>query len=125
MEPAKGCAQNTRDNVGALFLVVKMRPPNATTAIVARELALRLAELSFPPDAIRTPGVAHVLADRLSRVYAPGGPGKVDKTIHPALQDAQLTEVPERNSSWYRTSEARLRQWVYRGGRACLQIRIS
>ena len=92
------------DNVGALFLVVKMRPPNATTAIVATELALRLAELSFPPDAIHTPGVAHVLADRLSRVYAPGGPGKVDKTIHPALANAQLTEVPERNSSWYRTS---------------------
>ena len=92
------------DNGGALFLVDRMRPPNATTAIVAREVALRLAELSFPPEAIHTPGVAHVLADRLSRVYAPGGPGKVDKTIHPALMNAQLTEVRERNSSWYRTS---------------------
>jgi hypothetical protein len=49
-------------------------------------------------------GVAHVLADRLSRVYAPGGPGKVDRTTHPALMNSQLTEVPERNSSWYRTS---------------------
>ena len=57
------------DNVGALTLLLKMRPANATIAIVARELALRLADLSFPPDAMHTPGVAHVLADRLSRVF--------------------------------------------------------
>ena len=35
------------DNVGALVLCIKMRPANATIAIVARELALRLAGLSF------------------------------------------------------------------------------
>ena len=54
------------DNVGALVVCIKMRPANATIAIMARELALRLTELSFPPDAVHTPGVAHGLADRLS-----------------------------------------------------------
>ena len=92
------------DNVGALVLCIKMRPATATIAIVARELALRLAELSFPPDAVHTPGVAHVLADRLSRVYAPDGPGKVDKTVHPLLADAILTTVPDRDGSWYRAA---------------------
>ena len=53
------------DNVGALFLVIKMRPANAKQAIIARELALRLVELSFPPDAVHTPGIAHVAADEL------------------------------------------------------------
>ena len=60
------------DNVGALTLLIKMRPGSANIAIIARELALRLVDLSFPPDAVHTPGVAHVIADRLSRVHAPG-----------------------------------------------------
>ena len=90
------------DNVGALTLVVKMRPPTPTIAIVARELALRLVELSFPPDAEHTPGVAHVIADRLSRVHAPGGSGVVDSSIHPALANAQRTDTPKRSPDWYR-----------------------
>ena len=92
------------DNVGALFLVIKMRPPDAKHAIIARGMALRLADLSFPPDAIHTPGVAHVLADRLSRVFMPGGSGKVDKNVHPALAQSELTIVPDRDSTWYKTS---------------------
>ena len=93
------------DNVGALTLLLKMRPANASIAIVARELALRLAELSFPPDAVHTPGVAHVLADRLSRVYAPGGTSTVTKDIHPAFASAQLTDVPVRVPAWYKATQ--------------------
>jgi len=90
------------DNVGALFLVVKMRPANAKQAIIARELALRFVELSFPPDAIHTPGIAHVAADELSRVYAPKGSGIVNNSIHPSLRHATQTVVPPRNEAWYR-----------------------
>ena len=86
-------------------MCIKMRPANATMAIVARELALRLAELSFPPDAVHTPGVAHVLADRLSRVFAPKGSGVADNSIHPALVNTVRTTVPTRDASWYRASE--------------------
>ena len=60
------------DNVSALTLLTKMRPsaahdeqgnrvPNTTMAVVARELAMRLVHMSFPPDAIHTPGVGHIL----------------------------------------------------------------
>ena len=65
------------DNVTALTLLIKMRPSGPTMAIIARELALRLVELSFPPDATRTPGVAHVIADRLSggESSCPAAPG--------------------------------------------------
>ena len=42
------------DNVGALTLLLKMRPSSPSMAIVSRELALRLVELSFPPDAVHT-----------------------------------------------------------------------
>ena len=90
------------DNVGALTLLVKMRPVNAKQAIIARELAVRLVELSFPPDAVHTPGIAHVVADKLSRIFAPGGTGIVNKNIHPALEHAIETPAPIRNSEWHR-----------------------
>ena len=51
------------DKVTALTLLTKMRPPIPTIAIVARELAMRLVDMSFPPDAEHTPGLGHVLAD--------------------------------------------------------------
>ena len=90
------------DNVGALTLLIKMRPANAKQAIIARELALRLVELSFPPDAVHTPGIAHIVADELSRVYAPKGTGIVSNKIHPALEHAKETPTPKRNEAWYR-----------------------
>ena len=89
------------DNVGTLTLLIKMRPDNAKMAIVARGLALRMIELSFPPDAVHTPGIAHVLADKLSRIHAPGGSGS-RKDLHPALAQAAETVAPIRKSSWYR-----------------------
>ena len=90
------------DNVGALTLLIKMRPSSPALAIVARELALRLIELSFPPEAVHTPGVAHVIADKLSHIHAPGGFGKASPRLHPALQLAVETPVPLRNRRWYR-----------------------
>ena len=89
------------DNVGALTLLIKMRPASPTIAIIARDLALRTVELSFPPEAIHTPGVAHVIADKLSRIHAPGGIGHC-KDIHPALAMATETPVPDRKPEWYR-----------------------
>ena len=67
---------------------------------IARELALRLVELSFPPDAAHTLGIAHVIADRLSRMHAPDG--KDYQELHPALRNAKQTKVLARNAAWYR-----------------------
>ena len=86
------------DNIGALTLLTKMRPASLAIVIIVRELALRLAELSFPPDAVHTPGIAHVIADKLSRMHAPGG----NIEVHPALRNATETKVPERDAAWYR-----------------------
>ena len=94
------------DNVGALTLLVKLRPSSAAQAIVARELALHLIEVSFPPEAVHTPGVSHVIADRLSCVFAPGGSQVVNASVHPALANAVHTHVPERPRQWYRTLTA-------------------
>ena len=74
-----------------------------TTAVVARELAMRLVDFSFPPDAEHTPGIGHVLADRLSRVYSPTGRGHITMDLHPALATASESIAPTRDSAWYQT----------------------
>lgn len=90
------------DNVGALTLLITMRSHSPETAIIARGLALRLVDLSFPPDTMHTPGLSHVVADRLSRVYAPRGTGLSDNNIHPALATSTTSETPSRNARWYK-----------------------
>ena len=65
------------DNVSALTLLTKMKTKKDSPelAMIARDLALHLVELSFPPDAEHVSGIGHVFADKLSRVYAPYGHG--------------------------------------------------
>jgi hypothetical protein len=87
------------DNTGALSLTNKLRPKGPKMAIIAREVALVLASLSFPPRVHHTPGVAHVLADALSRVTTEDA--KIF-TEHPALKNAVRRYPPTRNRSWYK-----------------------
>ena len=88
------------DNIGALVLLTKMRPKTPNAAISARELALVTVLSAFPPEAQHTPGVAHVVADGLSRLHDP----RADHSVleHPALRCAVRTTVPERTASYYR-----------------------
>ena len=90
------------DNVGALMLLIKMRPSSRHQAVIARELALITVKTAFPPTVSHTPGIAHQLADGLSRVDDPKHP---DNRIlqHPALAHASRTSVPPRPRGWYRT----------------------
>ena len=76
----------------------KLRPKGRTMAIIAREVALLTARLSYPPRVHHTPGVAHVLADGLSRALTD------DDEIfkHPALQNAVRQRCSVRNRRWYR-----------------------
>ena len=91
------------DNATALSLLSKMRPPMGSgLAIVARELALELAYLSFPPDAEHITGVGHVLADTLSRVYSRIGTGTLTDDLHAALPSAKVALAPLRDGNWYK-----------------------
>ena len=106
------------DNVTALVLLIKMRPKTTKTpgevhdtvkasklAIIARELALRLVDLSFPPDAEHTPGISHIFADMLSRVDAPaankGMDGILKPDAHPAMATSSRVDTPPRDAKWY------------------------
>ena len=90
----------TGDNVTALTLVTKMRPPSPALAIIDRELTLRLVELSFPPDAQHTPGVGHIFADKLSRASSPTGKGVLAPDLHPAMDTAKVAEAPLRDATF-------------------------
>ena len=79
-----------------------MRPSSSALAIVARGLALRLLELSFPPDAAHALGISRVIADRLPRVFAPGATGEVSCQLPPSLAAAVRISVPVRDKKWYR-----------------------
>ena len=85
--------------MGALTLLVKMRPSTAQQAIIGRELALVFARAAFPSSVLHTPGIAHKVADQLSRVYDPKAQANTD---HPALKEAVKVEVEARPRHWYR-----------------------
>ena len=90
------------DNVGALTLVMRMRPANAQQAIISREIALETANCAFPPLVVHTPGVAHKIADELSRV---NDPNKDVSAVfaHPALVRSSQRVCPPRPAQWYKT----------------------
>ena len=52
--------------------LAKMQPHSPTLGVIAREMALDVAGLSYAPDIVRhIPGIANVSADALSRRYEP------------------------------------------------------
>ena len=83
-------------------MVVKMRPSTPQQAIVARELALLTAHAAFPPQVVHTPGIAHVVADLLSRIHDPKKES-ANVRSHPALLEATESFCPPRPRGWYRT----------------------
>ena len=88
------------DNTGALNRALKLRPKCKTMAIMAREIALAISHMSFPPVMEQTPGVAHILADRLSSADPAIDP---DLVMHLALINASLSYPSVRNKAWYST----------------------
>ena len=83
-------------------------------AIVARELALRLVDLLFPPDAEHAPGMSHVFADLLSRADAPaankGLGGILPPDAHPAMLTSTRVMTPARDEDWYKVKRS-ARPW--------------
>ena len=76
-----------------------MRPSTGQQAFISREIALIASQAAFPPAVTHTPGIAHKLADSLSRELD----ANTDHVAaHPALADATKTEAPLRPRSWYK-----------------------
>ena len=82
----------------------KLRPKGRNLAVIAREVALIRSSVSFTPKEDHTPGVAHSLADALSRATSIDDN---DLNTHCALANATRVVPLERNKEWYRALKLR------------------
>ena len=77
------------DNVTALTMLASMRVHGKGLSLIARELALDIGRGVYRPDVCaHSPGVAHVVADALSRKFAPGYKFELPQCLAPASEVA-------------------------------------
>ncbi|CAK0818485.1 unnamed protein product, partial [Prorocentrum cordatum] len=82
-----------------LTMVLRLKSSSRGLNIIARELALELAEAAHRPlVAEHIPGAANVLADVLSRAADPSKP----RALPPALREASRARAPARGRSRHR-----------------------
>ena len=88
------------DSVTALSMVARMQSSSPQVSVVARELALTLANSCVRPCVVEhTPGVANKLADALSRKYQPGCSWQIPRT----LAHVEERRLEPRTPGYYRT----------------------
>ena len=88
------------DNVTTLTMVLHFKGSSPALSMIARELALEVAEAAYRPLlAEHIPGAANVSADALSRLHAPGGLYKLPDE----LRNVQQASVEARPREWYRS----------------------
>ena len=88
------------DNMAALSTICKMQTSSHSLGIVARELALDVADAIYEPQvASHVPGIANVVADRLARRYDPAK----TYSVPPPLAHALEVHPPPRDGKWWST----------------------
>ena len=81
--------------------MAKLQASSPSLRIVARELALEIADGSFAPDVVEhIAGVANVLADRLRQKFDPWLP---EWSLPNELRDATHHECVFRTPAWWKT----------------------
>ena len=91
------------DNVSALEMVAKMQAKTESLGVLARELALDLADATYALDfAQHVAGITNGIADSLSRKHQPGK----RYTVPEFLCDAGEIVAQPRNLKWWRTKSS-------------------
>ena len=87
------------DSVSALILVVKMKTSGIGTSILARDMALDIADALYEPSVCEhIPGIANVIADHLSRMSEQAG-----APLPALLCLARRRDFERRYAKWWRT----------------------
>ena len=87
------------DSVSALIMVVKMKTSGVGTSILAREMALDIADALYEPSVCEhIPGIANVIADHLSRMSEQAGAPLPAQLCH-----ARRRRFEPRDADWWRT----------------------
>ena len=90
------------DSVSALTLLMHCKTTGQATGIIAREVALDVAESCYRPAiATHIAGIANKLADWLSRIHVPRLHAEFPKLPDPLLHVARVA-LPVRDGSFYR-----------------------
>ena len=88
------------DNVSALTMVASMKAKSRATNLIARELALDLADGAFRPDFVaHIPGISNIAADALSRKFVPD----TSFQLPWMLQGVPEVSCPERSDLYFTT----------------------
>ena len=88
------------DNVSALVMIVRMKANGASNALIARALALDIAEALYEPQVCsHIPGISNLIADHLSRMRALG---RQDLPV-PLRQACCRRLLARLVGSWWRT----------------------
>eukprot|EP00435_Cladocopium_sp_Y103_P040858 s554_g11.t1 len=85
------------DNVGALRMLLKLTSQSGSMAVIAREIALDIAAKNYQLNELHhVPGVTNVVADALSRLWAP------HPEPFPFLGEAVKDEPPHLDDSFWK-----------------------
>ena len=96
------CLAVQTDNVACLSMVCKMQPHSEQLGLIAREIALDVAQSSYSPDeAVHIPGIANKSADFLSRLHMPNAPQP--PRFPPCLPSHLSTPCEPRERGWWRS----------------------
>eukprot|EP00971_Amphidinium_carterae_P081355 1609444-Amphidinium_carterae.1 len=88
--------------MAVLHLLGSLRSRSFKFNLIARELAMELAQGSFRPDRLEhVPGLPNSLADAASRQFDP-----VPASLPDALRRAEQVVAPARTAEYYRYSSA-------------------
>jgi hypothetical protein len=89
------------DSMSALILTFKLKTSGIGSGIIAREIALDLAQSEYQPNVVQhVPGVDNIIADELSRKYQPGHVF----TLPTALAGVTELQLPIRDQSYFRST---------------------
>ena len=94
------------DSVAMLTVVLKLKAAaSAALGLIAREIAIDLAESALPPDirASHLPGVTNTIADSLSRKFSPSSSSTCSWTLPAALTACKDRRPEARDCAFYRT----------------------
>ena len=88
------------DSVSALIMAVDLKSRGYGPNLIAKEMALDIAELCYRPDCMRhVPGLSNVGADSLSRLMQPDSPS----TLPVFFDDVERVYLKPRGRELFRT----------------------
>jgi hypothetical protein len=89
-----------RDSISALVLCLNLKTKGAGTTLIAREVALDIADALYAPHIVEhIPGLDNTVADMLSRRFAPG----YTFALPPCLRNVEELVLPPRDVSYFVT----------------------